>query len=91
VEDLQRVSPEVSQWWPYHDARRSVDGRKVMDHPALGRLEFDQINLPVLNDPDVRIVIYAPNAATRQILDQLLSSSCTSGLASRTVRSAVET
>jgi transcriptional regulator with XRE-family HTH domain len=68
IAELKRVSSEFSQWWPHHDVRRSVDGHKVMEHPILGRLEFEQTNLQALNDPDFRIVVYLPDPATREKL-----------------------
>ena len=74
IEDLKRVSPEFCRWWPYHDARSSLDTHKIMEHPTLGRLEFEHINLQVLTTPDVRIAIYEPLAETRAKLQQLLET-----------------
>jgi transcriptional regulator with XRE-family HTH domain len=74
IEDLKQTSPEFCRWWPHHDARPALDGHKVMEHPVLGRLEFEHINLQVLSDPDVRILIYMPEAATRVKLEQLLKA-----------------
>lgn len=65
IEDLKRVSPEFCEWWPHHDARRALDGHKTIEHQRLGRLDFEHITLQVVNDPDVRIVIYTPDMPTR--------------------------
>jgi hypothetical protein len=73
IEDLKRVSPEFCRWWPQHDAPRSLDGDKVMEHVALGHLEFKHLTLQVLSDPDVRVTIYMPNGATRAKLQQFLN------------------
>jgi transcriptional regulator with XRE-family HTH domain len=72
IEDLKQVSPEFRLWWPHHDARSSLDGRKPMEHPTLGHLEFEHITLQVLNNPDVRIMLYIPDAVTRTKLELLL-------------------
>jgi hypothetical protein len=52
--------------------RSTLDGHKIIEHPALGRLEFEHITLQALNMPDVRIMIYSPLAATRATLERLL-------------------
>jgi len=65
IEDLKQISPAFRQWWPHHEAPGSMDGHKVIEHRALGRLEFDHVTLQLPSDPDVRIMIYTPNAATR--------------------------
>ena len=74
IEDLKQVSPEFCQWWPHHDVRPALDGHKVLEHPTLGRVEFEHINLQVLSDPDVRIMVYVPNAATRAKLEEALTT-----------------
>ena len=73
IEDLKQASPEFRTWWPHHDARRNLDGHKVIEHPILGQLEFEHINLQVLSDPDVRVMLYIPLAETRTKLERLLS------------------
>ena len=74
IEDLKDASPEFRQWWPHHDVRGAVDGHKVMEHPTLGHLEFEHINLQVLSDPDVRVMIYTPDAETRAKLERALQA-----------------
>ncbi len=65
IEDLKHVSPEFCQWWPHHDVRSALDGHKVIKHPTLGYLEFE---------PDIRIMIYTPNAGTRATLQRFLEA-----------------
>ena len=74
VEDLKQISPEFCQWWPHHDVRSALDGHKVIEHPTLGYLEFEHFTLQVLNNPDIRIMIYSPNAGTRTTLQRLLEA-----------------
>ncbi len=71
IEDLKAVSPEFCRMWPHHDARSTLEGHKVMEHVALGHLEFEELTLQVLNNPDMRIVIYTPLADTRAKVQQL--------------------
>jgi transcriptional regulator with XRE-family HTH domain len=74
IEDLKQVSPEFCRWWPHHDVRSTLDGHKVIEHPTLGSLEFEHFNLQVLTNPDIRIMIYTPNAVTRTMLQRFLAS-----------------
>jgi transcriptional regulator with XRE-family HTH domain len=71
IEDLKAASPEFCRMWPHHDARSTLEGHKIMEHPALGRLEFEELTLQVLNNPDMRIVIYTPLAETGPKLQRL--------------------
>jgi transcriptional regulator with XRE-family HTH domain len=72
TEALKQVSPEFCRWWQEHDAPRSLNGDKIMEHATLGHLEFQHLTLQVLSDPDVRVSLYMPNAMTRTKLQQLL-------------------
>lgn len=72
IEDLKQVSPDFRRWWPYHNVRSSLDAHKVIEHPTLGSLEFEQLTLQVLSSPDVRIMIYSPDPATRTKLQHFL-------------------
>jgi transcriptional regulator with XRE-family HTH domain len=77
IEDLERVSPEFCLWWPHHDALRSTDGCKTIEHSELGILEFEHITLQVLSNPDLRIIIYTPLGTTRHKMEQLLEMDTT--------------
>jgi len=74
IEDLKQVSPEFCRWWPHHDVRSALDGHKVIEHPTLGYLEFEHFTLQVLTNPDIRIMIYTPNAVTRTTLQRFLEA-----------------
>jgi transcriptional regulator with XRE-family HTH domain len=74
IEDLKQVSPEFRRWWPHHDVRNSLDSHKVIEHPTLGRLEFEHITLQVLSNPDIRIMIYSPLVETRAKLQGFLEA-----------------
>lgn len=64
IEDLKQVSPEFRTWWPQHEASRSIDGYKNIEHPVYGRLEFEHTTLQDPTNPDIRIMIYTPLGET---------------------------
>src|SRR5215469_13240287 len=64
IEDLKQLSPEFRRWWPHHDVRSALDGHKDIEHLAL----------QVLTNPDIRIMVYTPNAVTRTTLQHLLAT-----------------
>lgn len=70
IEDLKQASPEFCRWWPHHDASNSLDGAKIIEHPALGHLEFRHVTLQVFSDPDVRVTAHIPDAETRAKLQR---------------------
>ncbi len=74
IEDLKQVSPEFRRWWPHHDVRSALDSHKIIEHPQMGRLEFDHLTLQVLTDPDISIIIYSPIAETRAKLERFLET-----------------
>ncbi|GHO46181.1 helix-turn-helix transcriptional regulator [Ktedonospora formicarum] len=74
IEDLKQVSPEFRQWWPHHYVRSALDGHKRIEHPELGMLEFEQMTLQVMNNPDLTINVYSPDDASRKKLRALLET-----------------
>ena len=74
IEDLKQVSPEFCRWWLHHDVRGALDGHKAIEHSTLGHLEFEHLTLQVLSNPDIRIMIYTPNAVTRAKLQHFLET-----------------
>ncbi|GHO88386.1 hypothetical protein KSZ_63920 [Dictyobacter formicarum] len=55
-----------------------MDGHKIIEHPTLGYLEFEHFTLQVLSNPDVRLMIYTPDAVTRTKLQHLLEATASS-------------
>jgi transcriptional regulator with XRE-family HTH domain len=72
IDDLQHTSAEFREWWSQHDVHYIPHCHKVMQHPALGRLEFEQVALQVPENPDLKMVIYTAFPATAATLEQLL-------------------
>jgi len=72
IEELKQVSPEFCCCWQEHEVSRSLDGRKILEHPVAGHLEFEHVTLQVPNDPDLKITVYTPLVETRAKLHPLL-------------------
>ncbi|MCC6616310.1 MAG: helix-turn-helix domain-containing protein [Anaerolineae bacterium] len=75
IEKLQAASHFFRQCWSRYDidGTGEVDGRKVMNHPALGYLEFDTVTLLVPTHPGTRMILYLSSPATLSRLEQHLS------------------
>ncbi|MBB6674015.1 helix-turn-helix transcriptional regulator [Cohnella nanjingensis] len=69
IEALQARSEAFRSWWSKHDVRGLPDGTKRMDHPALGKLEFDYVSLRSPDREDQKFILYtcAPGTADRLI------------------------
>jgi transcriptional regulator with XRE-family HTH domain len=60
VDRLHAVSPEVRAWWPRHEIAPLGSGRKLLRHPQLGVLELRHTVLQAANDPEQKLVTFAP-------------------------------
>jgi transcriptional regulator with XRE-family HTH domain len=60
VEALERQSEEFRLIWREYAVVRTPDWRKVMNHPEMGRLQFDPITLEHPPDHQIRVVFYRP-------------------------------
>ncbi len=74
VDNLKHISPEFRQWWSRHDVQGRPAGRKEYNHPIVGRLVLHHTMLQVVDNPNLKIVVYTPlpEADTEQKLQQLL-------------------
>jgi hypothetical protein len=62
VERLKVASPEFAEWWPRHDVRPQSEGRKVYEHPVVGRILAEHITFSMTDNPDLRLTIFTPVA-----------------------------
>lgn len=60
IADLHRASPEFRAWWPRHDVRGVLDGRKEILHPVVGSLVFQHTTLSIPANPDCKLMLYVP-------------------------------
>jgi transcriptional regulator with XRE-family HTH domain len=71
IQHLKRVSPEFRWWWPHYDTSGSMDGHRIIEHPALGHLEFEHLSLQIPTNSHVRVMICTPLAETGAKLQQI--------------------
>ena len=60
VARLARGNPRFVEWWDAHDVRSVGSGRKVLDHPDRGPLQFDYATFQANEDPALKLAIYVP-------------------------------
>jgi transcriptional regulator with XRE-family HTH domain len=59
-QSLRRASPEFCRAWKRHEVAIHSEGRKVIQHPTAGRLEFEHAVLNPQQDPEQRLILYSP-------------------------------
>ncbi len=71
---LMRTSQEFRAWWPRHEVLRQPSSHKRIRHPVAGRMVFEVSSFAVLDQGDMKLVVYTPLAEDRTIekLDELL-------------------
>lgn len=72
---LAAASAEFRAWWPKQEVLRPLGGCKRVDHPQAGLMAFEYTNLSVVDQPEMKLVVYTPlDAATTLKLDRLLKA-----------------
>jgi transcriptional regulator with XRE-family HTH domain len=61
IDDLNAESPEFRQWWPRHNVAWPYSWRKELNHPRLGHLVFNTLDLELQRPARLRIVTYIPS------------------------------
>lgn len=74
IEDLQKTSAEFREWWSQHDVIGVPNCHKEFQHPTLGYLEFEYVELQVPDNLDLRILVYNATPATVAKLKPLLAA-----------------
>jgi transcriptional regulator with XRE-family HTH domain len=67
VERLKSVSPEFAEWWPRHDILPMTESRYDYDHPQAGRMIVEGITFSVVDNPELRLVVFLAAAACNSI------------------------
>lgn len=60
LERLREGSPEFSRWWGAHEVRGTAAGRKTLNHPKKGALQFEYASFQANDNPALKLVIYTP-------------------------------
>jgi transcriptional regulator with XRE-family HTH domain len=72
VDRLHEISPEVRAWWPRHDIAPLGGGAKRLRHPELGELVLRHIVLLLADEPEHKLVTFAPEPADADRLARLI-------------------
>lgn len=60
VSRLKERSPEFIKMWAHHDVELRESQLKMIQHPALGKLTFEETNFSVGNDVNLRLFVFTP-------------------------------
>jgi transcriptional regulator with XRE-family HTH domain len=73
IEELLRGSPEFGRLWGRRDVFAKTSGRKVIDHPEVGRLDLAYETFDVTAAPGQVLIVYTadPGSRTARRLDRL--------------------
>jgi hypothetical protein len=79
IGELATKSMEFAQFWAEHDLHTHLSGKKRVDHPQVGRLNFDFETLVIPDDPQLTLTIYgcpedSPDAEKLRLLASLAAS-----------------
>ena len=62
IQELQRESPVFAHWWTRHTVVDRAGGVRDFNHPADGRLSFQQITFRLATRPDCKLVMLLPSS-----------------------------
>jgi len=74
IEKFKQESEFFRLWWPRHEVKNVTDCHKVYNHPQIGELEFEHVNLQLSNYPDLKVMIYTVAPYTAEKLKQKIYS-----------------
>lgn len=74
IEKFKQESEFFSKWWPRYEVKTVTDCHKLWNHPEIGDLEFEHVNLQVSNCPDFKLMIYTASPSTLEKLKQKIYS-----------------
>ncbi len=60
VDEMNAQSAEFRSWWPRHNVAWPHSWRKELDHPRMGKIAFNTLDLELHNPARLRIVTYIP-------------------------------
>jgi transcriptional regulator with XRE-family HTH domain len=90
VDRLNAVSPEFAQWWPRHDVLPMSEGCAQYNHPLVGRMVVDHMTFSVVDNPELRVVAWLPEASSMKKMRRIIAA-CRGGAEARRVSSIAST
>ncbi|MFT8350533.1 helix-turn-helix transcriptional regulator [Clostridium saccharoperbutylacetonicum] len=70
IERFKEKSELFRLWWPRYEVKTVTDCHKVWNHPEIGELEFEHVNLQLSNYPDLKVMIYTASPTTAEKIKQ---------------------
>ena len=74
VDRLNAVSPEFAQWWPRHDVLPMSEGCAQYNHPLVGRMVVDHMTFSVVDNPELRVVAWLPEAGSMKKMRKVIAA-----------------
>jgi transcriptional regulator with XRE-family HTH domain len=74
VDRLNAVSPEFAQWWPRHDVLPLSEGCAQYHHPLVGRMVVDHMTFSVVDNPELRVVAWLPEAGSMKKMRRIIAA-----------------
>ena len=74
VDRLNAVSPEFAQWWPRHDVLPMSEGCAQYNHPLVGRMVVDHMMFSVVDNPELRVVAWLPEASSMKKMRRIIAA-----------------
>ncbi len=71
LDRLLAASAEVRDWWPRHQVVPLGSGVKRLRHPLLGVVELHHTVLQLADDPEQKLVTFAPTAEDQRRISEL--------------------
>lgn len=62
IHSLRQSSPEFCKEWKRHEVARTGEGRREIEHPAVGTMLFEHAVFTPAEAPDQRLILYSPTA-----------------------------
>ncbi len=64
VEDLKMQSEDFNLWWPLHEIQENNEVCKQLDHPDVGRLDFEVCKFEVSNHSGLTLIVHTPSPSS---------------------------
>jgi hypothetical protein len=74
VDRLNAISPEFAQWWPRHDVLPMSEGCAQYNHPLVGRMVVDHMTFSVVDNPELRVVAWLPEAGSMKKMRRIIAA-----------------
>jgi transcriptional regulator with XRE-family HTH domain len=59
---LRAASPEFAAWWEFYPVAEFDIAVNELDHPRIGRIDFDLLHMQVVEDPTLTVVVQTPHS-----------------------------